>query len=341
VPRSHPLHAAEGGRVVTAVSWPNGRRFAFTIFDDTDWATKPRVAPIYSLLGELQMRATKSVWVRGNRTGLNEGSTCEDPEYVEWLLELQREGFEIGLHNVAPGTSNRAQIGESLTRFRELFGDGMIAHANHVGCDEGIYWGDARLTGWRRAVYRRLTAGTRATHRGHIEGDPLFWGDLCRSQVRYVRNFVFPHLNTLAMCPLMPYHDPARPWVNFWFAGADGGSCRSFLENFTRDAIDRLEDEGGLCIAYVHFGAKFARDGEVLPEVRAVLEYVAAKPGWFPHVSQALDFLRGDATPEQRRIPQHQLRRLETRWLLTRVADGARRRFRAVPHRKPQACEAK
>ena len=48
--------------------------------------------------------------------------------------------------------------------------------------------------------------------RGHVEGDPLFWGDLCRDRVRYVRNFTFADVNTLASCPLMPYHDPKRPW---------------------------------------------------------------------------------------------------------------------------------
>ena len=325
---------------MTRVTWPNGRKFAFTIFDDTDWATKPSVKPIYDLLIDLKMRATKSAWVAGGGTaGLNRGSTCEDPEYLEWLLDLQKRGFEIGLHNIAPGTSDRAQVREGLARFRELFGTGMIAHANHVGCNEGIYWGDARLTGWRRALYHRLTNGTGAVHRGHVEGDPLFWGDLCRSHVRYVRNFVFPRLNTLAICPVMPYHDPARPWVNFWFAGADGGSRRTFLENFTHDAIDRLEREGGLCIAYVHFGAAFSRGGEVDSEVRERLEYVASKPGWFPHVSEALDFMRAGATPEQRTISPARLRRLETRWLLTGAAQRVRRRWRAPRREKPRMCE--
>src|SRR5688572_1332515 len=114
---------------MTRVTWPDGRKFAFTIFDDTDWATKPRVKPIYDLLFDLKMRTTKSAWVTsGGATGLNRGSTCEDPEYLEWLLDLQKNGFEIGLHNVAPGTSNREQVRDGLIRFQELFGPGMVAH---------------------------------------------------------------------------------------------------------------------------------------------------------------------------------------------------------------------
>jgi hypothetical protein len=310
------------------VNWPEGRRFAFTIFDDTDFATRPRVKPIYDLLLNLNMRATKSVWVTaGTRAGFNAGSTCDDPDYVEWLLALQRDGFEIALHNVAPGTSNAAEIRAGLARFHQLFGDGMFAHANHVGCNDGIYWGAARFGGWRRAAYALLT-GDQSAHRGHIEGDELFWGDQCKRHVRYVRNFVFPSLNTLARCPQMPYHDPSRPWVNFWFAGSDGGSRRDFLDNFTFEAIDRLESEGGLCIAYVHFGAGFTRDGEVDREVRARLEYVASKAGWFPSVSDALDHLRAGAAPGDRCIAPDELRRLETSWLLSKTRQELRRRLR-------------
>ncbi len=318
------------------VSWPNGRRFAFSIFDDCDWASIERVKPVYDLLINLRMRATKSVWVNeSSEPGLNGGATCNDREYLNWVLELQRQGFEIGLHNVAPGTSTRSQVREGLTRFRQLFGDAMIAHANHVGCREGIYWGDARLSGWRRELYKMLTRDSRGDHRGHIEGDPLFWGDLCRNHVQYVRNFVFPTLNTLAMCPAMPYHDSRRPWVNFWFAGTDGGNRRVFLENFTFEKIDQLEREGGLCIAYVHFGGGFVRPGtgEVDPDFRARMEYVASKPGWFPPVSEVLDFLRSNADPQSRSIPSSALRRLETRWLMTKTIDGVARRLRSAAPR--------
>ncbi len=303
------------------VAWPLGRKFAFTIFDDTDWATVENVKPVYELLADLGMRTTKSVWVfNGHGNPANGGSTCEDPDYLEWVRRLQQHGFEIGLHNPAPVTSPREQMQLGLARFRELFGDQMLIHCNHVGCSENIYWGGARLSGSRRLLYNILTGGRRRDmFRGHVEGDPLFWGDLCRERVRYVRNFVFDEVNTLAVCPEMPYHDLARPFVNFWFASTDGGSRERFLTNFTFANIDRLVESGGLCIAYVHFAGRFVSGGRVDSECRKRLEYIAAREGWFMPVSVVLDYLRGNADRAARTISPSRLRALETRWLLEKL----------------------
>lgn len=314
-----------------SVTWPSGRKFAFTVIDDTDWATLENVKPVYDLLAELGMRTTKSVWIfGGDGHGFNRGSTCEDPDYLAWLLKLQKQGFEIALHNPAPVTSPRERMRLGLARFRELFGNRMAIHCNHLDCRENIYWGDARLTGWRRGLYNVFTNGAyRGKFRGHIEGDPLFWGDLCRQQVRYVRNFVFEELNTLALCPEMPYHDPARPFVNFWFASSNAGSRANFLRNFTLERIDQLAESGGLCIAYAHFAGDFVRDGKVDPEFQRRIEYLASRDGWFVPASDALDYLRGDGDTESRAISPASLRSLEARWLARKV------------HRKGQEVAAK
>jgi hypothetical protein len=196
----------------------------------------------------------------------------------------------------------------------------MIVHCNHADCRENIYWGDARLSGWRRALYNVVTKGRRRnSFRGHLQGDPLFWGDLCRERVRYVRNFVFNELNTLAVCPEMPYHDPARPYVNYWFASADAGDLGRFLANFTKENIDRLVGEGGLCIAYVHFAARFTEGGEVDPRFRERMEYIASQNGWFAPVSEVLDHLRREQDRAARTISSKGLRRLETKWLASRL----------------------
>jgi hypothetical protein len=47
------------------VEWPNGKRFAFTIVDDTDDATVQKVRPVYDFLLELGIRSTKTVWPFG------------------------------------------------------------------------------------------------------------------------------------------------------------------------------------------------------------------------------------------------------------------------------------
>ncbi len=303
-------------------TWPNNYKFAFTIFDDTDSATLGNVKPIYDLLADLGMRTTKSVWVfKGQGVPWN-GTTCEDQEYLEWVLSLQRHGFEIALHNVAPSTSPRERTRQGLDRFRELFGKQTLIHCNHGWCRENIYWGDARLSGWRRTAYNVLSRGSRRNiFRGHLEGDPLFWGDLCRESVRYVRNFVFDELNTLAVCPEMPYHDPDRPFVNYWFASAHGGSLKKFVRNFTFQKLDRLVAEGGLCIAYIHFALGFARHGTVDAEFRRRIEYIASKGGWFAPVSVILDYLRGGTDPVARTISPERRHRLETAWLANKILE--------------------
>ena len=46
--------------------FPNNKKFAFTILDDTDLSTVENVGPVYRLLAELDMRTTKSVWPLGS-----------------------------------------------------------------------------------------------------------------------------------------------------------------------------------------------------------------------------------------------------------------------------------
>jgi len=302
------------------ISWPNGHKFAFTIFDDTDWATVDKVKPVYDFLADLGMRTTKSVWIfRGHGSPRNGGMTCEDTEYLKWVLSLRKKGFEIGSHNAAPSTSHREMTREALDRFVDLFGNQPICHANHVGCRENIYWGEARLSGWRRFIYNILTSGRRKNiSKGHIERDPLFWGDLCQERVRYVRNFVFGDLNSLSVCPEMPYHDPAKPYVNFWYTGADGCDLRTFLRNFTLKKIDRLVANGGLCIAYAHLAGGFACNGKLASEFRERLKYVASKDGWFAPVSQVLDYIRMNGDRVDRKISSTDLSKLEARWITNR-----------------------
>jgi hypothetical protein len=90
------------------VRWPDGRAFAFTIFDDTDNATYEHLAPVYEFLDALGLRTTKSVWpVGGSGSGRIGGRTCENADYRAWTLELQAPGFEIASHGATNETSRR------------------------------------------------------------------------------------------------------------------------------------------------------------------------------------------------------------------------------------------
>jgi len=310
----------------TAMEWPDGKRFAFTIFDDPDAQSTEVGREIYAFLADLGFRTTKGVWPLGRSIPgadeYDEGGDCSDPAYLAWVKELQESGFEIGWHNATAHTSKRDRTLEGLERFRGLFGHDPYTMANHYNANEGIYFGEARLSGVRRALYNIATKGAnRGRYRGEREGDPLFWGDLCRDRIGYVRNFVFPETNTLALCPEMPYSDPDRPYVNAWYASSEGDKRPSFVNRISETRQDQLEEEGGACVMYTHFGHGFYEDGTINPRFRTLMERLARKGGWFVPVHELLDFLR------ERRGGIHTLtgserRRLERRWLTHKLRFG-------------------
>jgi hypothetical protein len=241
--------------VRSRISWPGGKSFAFTVFDDTDFATFENVGEVYSLLTDYGFRTTKSVWpIRGNREPICGGATCEDQDYLEWVINLKNSGFEIGYHNATFHSSLRGETIRGINKFAELFGHYPQSMANHAGCQEAIYWGNYRLTGFNEFIYNVLTRYRNdKVFRGHIEGDKYFWGDICKEKVKYVRNFVFSDINTLKVCPIMPYHDPKRPYVNYWFASSEGPNVEAFNRCIAERNQDRLEEEGGGCFMYTHF----------------------------------------------------------------------------------------
>ena len=97
------------------IVWPDGKSFAFTIFDDTDDASLPDIKLVYDLLADLGFKTTKSVWpIKGNQPPLIGGTTCENAECLAWILRLQESGFEIGLHNITFHTSSREETIEEL-----------------------------------------------------------------------------------------------------------------------------------------------------------------------------------------------------------------------------------
>lgn len=303
----------------TDVPWPEGKHFAFSIFDDPDEQTTEVTRAVYGLLRDLGFRTTKGVWpLAPVRECSHQEMTCGDPEYLACCLDLQRSGFEMGLHNAAPHTSTREQTRAGLDEFVRQFGVPPSTLASHYRNEEGIYWGERRLTGAARFAYNLLTCSrNKGWFRGECEGDPLFWGDLCRERIRYVRNFVFEDVNTLRACPFLPYHDPARPYVNYWFCSSEGSNVRAFLKTLCEENQDKLEEDGGLCIMYVHFGYGFCDQGEPHRHFRQLMERLARKNGWFVPVSNILDFLRernGDHI-----ITNAQRAALERRWLLHKI----------------------
>lgn len=305
---------------IDRIEWPEGKQFAFTIVDDTDQSTVANAKPVYDLLAELGFRTTKTVWpldpVTRQITG---GSSLADPEYARWVLELQRNGFEIALHGAADESSVRARVLEGFARFEEVLGYPPEMHVNHVGQREAMYWGADRLdppVRWVYEAYRRLRSGQGERYLGHVPGTDHFWGDECRARVRFVRNLVWPQINTLAADPLMPYHDPSRPFVRYWYSSSYGSGLRAFLHLLRPENQDRLCAEGGACIVYTHLGSGFHPIGEAF---RATMRHLASLPGWFVPASTLLSHVGVQRGWKSTAHHGAAYRTMQARWLYHQV----------------------
>lgn len=307
--------------VIPKIEWPAGKEFVFTIFDDPDFDTVENVAVIYSFLSDLGMRTTKAVWpIRGQDIPKIGGLTCEDPNYLQSILHLKNTGFEIALHNVTYHSSIRQETARGLDVFHRLFGHYPYSMANHSGCHESIYWGRERLSGMQRIIYDLLHLKaplSRDLFQGHTEDSPFFWGDFCKDKIQYVRNFSFGDINTLKACPAMPYRDPARPFVNFWFAASEGPNVNSFIETISEANQDRLARENGACIMYTHFASGFVENGKLDARFKSLMQRLSRMNGWFVPVHTLLDHIvkvRGDHT-----ISCAERTSLERRWLRHKI----------------------
>ena len=299
--------------------WPEGKEFAVAIFDDTDLATLDNVPPVYALLRDLGFRTTKSIWpMRGPDRLHYPGLTGENRNYLRWIRELLAAGFEIGYHGATFHGSRRPQITMALEKFNELIGHNPYSMSNHSECTENIYWGDHRLSGVHRLAYNLLTGfRNRNRFRGHIEGDEYFWGDLCQDKITYLRNFVYSEINTLKACPWMPYHDPRRPYVNYWYASANGRWVNHFNSLLSEANQDQLEEEGGASIIYTHFACGFYEQGAIDPRFQELITRLSRKNGWFVPVATLLDYLLQQNGHHV--ITAAQRRRLERKWLLQKL----------------------
>lgn len=307
-----------------SIDWPDGKRFAFTIVDDTDAATLQNVRPVYDLLADLGLRTTKTVWpfppVGIPKHG---GQTLQDPDYRDWILGLQEQGFEIALHGAADEPSERPVVQRALECFREVIGHDPRMHVNHDHQTEGMYWGDARLDGAWRLIYRAANGVARQDRRyeGHRPDSPYFWGDLCRDRIEYVRNFVYDDINTLKQDPMMPYHDPRRPYVNYWYSGSNGAAIGPYLTLLAEENQDRLDAEGGACIVYTHFAVGFVEDGRLNPRFAQLMRRIASLQGWFVPASTLLDYLRRRPGWSPRAEPA-MLRRMQRQFIVSRLRSG-------------------
>jgi len=103
-----------------SVPWPDGKRFAFTVFDDPDGQTVEMGKRVYGALADLGFRTTRGVWPgRPVRTPNSKGDACDNLEYRHHTQDLQALGFEVGYHNHTKHSSTRDEIISGLDAFRD------------------------------------------------------------------------------------------------------------------------------------------------------------------------------------------------------------------------------
>jgi hypothetical protein len=312
--------------------WPDGKSFGFTIVDDTDFARLAKAKPVYDFLADCGMRTTKTVWpLRPTGEGLTGGATLEDRDYREWILSLERRGFEIALHGVADGTSCRERVEQGLDYFRTVLGNDPALHTNHVAQGEGIYWGPSRLDPPLRWLYEGYRKGLAASpYGGTVPGSSRFWGDMCRHRIKYVRNFVFQNINTLKMDRMMPYHDPHRPYVRNWFSASNGAVPESFCRLLSEANQDRLAEEGGACIVYTHFGCSFH---PLQAEFRRLMLRLSRMAGWFVPATTLLDHVGAQRGWRMLGEDRSDLTRMQWRWAFERSMHEVQKAFSRIPWR--------
>ena len=275
------------------LTFPDGKRFAFTIIDDTDLATLAHLRPVYAVLEKNGLRTTKTVWVFESNEpshAPNQGESLQNADYRAFIEDLQRKGFEIALHGVRGGSSRREDTVAGLEAYRSILGSYPRMQINHSFNRENLYWGPH--------VYAlapvRWAAGLVAQNdfSGHDPTSEYFWGDIARKHVQYVRRFTYSEINVYGVVPSMPYRLPNTPYVNYWFPTADGDRVIEFEALLSDDNLDRLEREGGVCLVYAHLGSGSFNAGDAVnPRFEARIRAIAARNGWFVPASQILDFL--------------------------------------------------
>ena len=315
--------------------FPGGKRFAFTVMDDTDVATVENVRPIYQLLRELGMRTTKTVWplrcAEGSRN-FSTSETLEDPAYRDFVIGLRDQGFEIAWHGATMESSSRERTIAGLEKFREIIGYYPRVHANHSFNRENLYWGSARIDQpLLRSLVQRAVPTPADFYQGHVESSQYWWGDRCVEHIEYVRNLTYDDVNLARVNPSMPYHDLSRPIVRWWFSAADAEDCSEFNHLLRPERLDQLEHEGGWCIVATHFGKEFVRNGKVDPVTTRVLESLVARDGWFVPVGTLLDHLRTQGAGDVLSIAEWE--HMQWKW----ARDLLRRKLRQRRRRRPAA----
>lgn len=304
------------------LKFPNNKKFIFTIVDDTDDAYLENIKPIYDLLAENKIKVTKTVWVYPVRDEqVSKGDSLSRAEYLEFVQDIQKNGFEISLHNVGSGCFVRSEIITGLDVFKSKLASMPRVHINHSYNPDNIYCGFKRFSFPFNYIVQKMYPNY-GNFSGEIADSEHFWGDLHKKHIDYSRNYEVDDINTFKKNPYMPYRDKHyHEFANYWFSSTFAPNQWMFKKQVNKKSIDRLENEGGVCILYTHLGY-YMVDGVIDPHFKKMIEYLGSKnSGWYVPVSTVLDFLNHNKKLNSisEFIPTYFKKWLEFRTLWTRI----------------------
>ena len=303
-------------------TWKDHKKFAFTIVDDTDGASVENIKPIYQYLYKKGIITTKTVWMYSPRDYFP-GDSMENEAYRDYVVGLQKQGYEIALHDAGSGRFSSAEIKNALEEFREIFGSYPKMQINHGDNPSSIYWCGKRFSPLLARLYNfyKKKKGAFVESEGDMPGKPAFWGDDCKAHIRYIRNRVYGELNLLKCDPYTPYREKQKDvYSNYWFSSSDAMTADLFVQLLSKRNIDRLVQQRGCAIVYTHFGYGFVdeKTKKLRNDVKEVLDYLAEQDGWFAPASEILDTLLEQKHGNEYLSSWKSLK-LDIRWLAERV----------------------
>lgn len=297
------------------IGWKNGCDFAFTIIDDTDNATVKNIKPVYDYLYSKGIITTKTVWAYPPRDKYK-GESLSDKAYAEFIKDLKQKGYEIAFHNAGSGGFKREETASALNDFKTLLGEYPQMHINHANNTENIYWGYERFSGLVRWIYKVKKA--HIPSEGTCKNSEYFWGDICKDKIRFIRNRTFNGINTLKEDKRLVYRETGKnEYSNYWFSSSDAMKEDSFVKLLSKENVDKLEREKGLCILYTHFGYGFVDDkGNLSEGFKKAVDYLASKNCWFAPASEILDYVLKDKEYKPSKIYEFFM---DIKWFFERI----------------------
>jgi len=296
------------------IKWPDNKRFAFTVIDDTDGATVDNVKPVYDYLYECGIITTKTVWSFPSRNHYT-GECLSDHNYKVFIKDLRSKGFEIAFHNAGSGAFTREETIQALEVFNDLLGYYPKMHINHSNNIDNIFWGWKRFSKPFQLIYKLKK---QKDSFGDDINSEYYWGDICKSRIKYIRNRVFSNINTYKADYRMPMGEQGKEKSsNYWFSSSDGMNKDVFVKLLSKKNVDKLVREQGCCIVYTHFAYDFVNtDGKLDLEFKRCIDYLKKQDGWFVPASNLLDYLEQEKA-EHRTSSLYEFF-LDIKWLIQR-----------------------